>query len=82
MSSIQSHLYKSFLTGETSDVSIRITGAFNAAYRLHRVVLIQAGFWKNLFMGEFIEGSRKRAGHEEIFDVVLEDTNITRSAFE
>ncbi|KAE9409404.1 hypothetical protein BT96DRAFT_913524 [Gymnopus androsaceus JB14] len=83
-SDIQSHLYNSFLTGETSDVCIRISGAFNAVYKLHRVVLIQAGFWRDLFTGGFIESSlkRKTSFNEEVFDVVLEDRNVTRAAFE
>ncbi|KAJ4485478.1 hypothetical protein J3R30DRAFT_3283492 [Lentinula aciculospora] len=92
---IQSHLYNVFLTGQTSDISIRITGAFNATYKLHRVVLIQAGFWRDLFTGGFIESSGRRhtginsdakiaitSSGEEILDVILNDRNISRAAFE
>ncbi|KAJ3864587.1 hypothetical protein EV359DRAFT_40753 [Lentinula novae-zelandiae] len=97
---IQSHLYNSFLSGQTSDVSIRISGAFSATYRLHRVVLIQAGFWRDLFTGGFVESSVKlrttgrksdtrvassitnSSSGEEILDVVLDDRNISRAAFE
>ncbi|KAJ3849512.1 hypothetical protein EV368DRAFT_47176 [Lentinula lateritia] len=84
---IQSHLYNSFLSGQTSDVSIRISGAFSATYRLHRVVLIQAGFWKDLFTGGFVESSVKlrttgRKSDTRILDVVFDDRNISRAAFE
>lgn len=97
---IQSHLYNSFLSGQTSDVSIRISGAFSTTYRLHRVVLIQAGFWRDLFTGGFVESSVKlrttgrksdtrvassitnSSSGEEILDVVLDDRNISRAAFE
>ncbi|KAJ3802559.1 hypothetical protein GGU11DRAFT_672467 [Lentinula aff. detonsa] len=99
-SAIQSHLYNSLLTGQTSDICIRITGAFDATYHLHRVVLIQAGFWRDLFTGGFIESSAKRQttgfksgtridSHNSlssfgagILDVVLDDRNISRAAFE
>ena len=87
-SDIQSHLYNSFLTGQASDVCVRISGTFNATYRLHRVVLIQAGFWKDLFMGGFAESSITRHSRnepnsgEEVLDIVLDDRNITRAAFE
>ncbi|KAJ3724307.1 hypothetical protein DFJ43DRAFT_1003007 [Lentinula guzmanii] len=99
-SAIQSHLYNSLLTGQTSDICIRITGAFDATYHLHRVVLIQAGFWRDLFTGGFVESSAKRQttgfksgtridSHNslssfgaEILDVVLDDRNISRAAFE
>ncbi|KAJ3997893.1 hypothetical protein F5050DRAFT_1568403 [Lentinula boryana] len=99
-SAIQSHLYNSLLTGQTSDICIRITGAFYATYHLHRVVLIQAGFWRDLFTGGFVESSAKRQttgfksgtridSHNslssfgaEILDVVLDDRNISRAAFE
>ncbi|KAJ3894942.1 hypothetical protein GG344DRAFT_40003 [Lentinula edodes] len=97
---IQSHLYNSFLSGQTSDVCIRISGAFSATYRLHRVVLIQAGFWRDLFTGGFVESSVKlrttgrksdtrvassitnSSSGEDILDVVLDDRNISRAAFE
>ncbi|KAF9072661.1 hypothetical protein BDP27DRAFT_1445421 [Rhodocollybia butyracea] len=92
-SDIQSHLYNSFLTRQTSDVCIHISGAFNAIYRLHRVVLIQAGFWKSLFTGGFSESEAKKNSRqetnsynsslsEEVVHVVLDDRNITRAAFE
>lgn len=39
---LQSHLYTSFLQRKTADVALRISGSWNAVYRLHRVILIQA----------------------------------------
>jgi hypothetical protein len=38
----QAHVYNSFLQGRTSDVAIRIRGSWEAIYKFHRVVLIQA----------------------------------------
>lgn len=39
---LQSHLYEAFLSGETADISLRVSGSWNAVYRLHRIVLTQA----------------------------------------
>lgn len=39
---LQAHLYASLLEGHTADVTLRIRGAWEAIYKLHRVVLIQA----------------------------------------
>ena len=39
---IQSHLYASFLHSSTYDVALRVSGTWNAIYKLHRVVLIQS----------------------------------------
>ena len=39
---LQDHLYASFLEGSTADVALHISGSWNAVYRLHRVILIQA----------------------------------------
>ena len=38
----QAHIYNSFLQGRTSDVALRIRGSWDATYKFHRVVLIQA----------------------------------------
>src|SRR5712671_6914255 len=38
----QAHIYNSFLQGRTSDVAIRICASWDAIYKFHRVVLIQA----------------------------------------
>ena len=40
--SLQDHLYASFLEGSTADVALHISGSWQAVYKLHRVVLIQA----------------------------------------
>jgi hypothetical protein len=39
---VQSHLYASFLHASTYDVALRVSGTWNAIYKLHRVVLIQS----------------------------------------
>ena len=39
---LQNHLYASFLEGNTADVALHISGSWQAVYKLHRVVLIQA----------------------------------------
>ncbi|KAF8912903.1 hypothetical protein CPB84DRAFT_1957315 [Gymnopilus junonius] len=41
-SDIQSHLYSSFLQASTYDVALRVSGTWDAIYKLHRVVLIQS----------------------------------------
>ncbi|KAJ7293871.1 hypothetical protein C8J57DRAFT_1704523 [Mycena rebaudengoi] len=76
---LQRHLYASFVHSRTPDVAIRVKGAsWHAIYRLHRVVLIQAGFFSSLFTAGFAESSPK----PEVLDIVFDDANITRSAFE
>ncbi|KAK1215302.1 hypothetical protein PQX77_022093 [Marasmius sp. AFHP31] len=72
------HLYASFLHGHTADVVLRVVGTWSAIYRLHRVVLIQAGFFRSLFTSGFEEATSERKEIEVVFD----DTNITRAAFE
>ncbi|KAF9535770.1 hypothetical protein CPB83DRAFT_779953 [Crepidotus variabilis] len=80
---IQSHLYNSFIQGSTYDVAIRVTGNWTALYKLHRVVLIQSGFFRSLFTAGFVESkpNRPRSSSEEIC-VSFDDYNITRPAFE
>lgn len=39
---LQAHLFSSLLQGYTADVSLVVRGSWEAVYRLHRVVLIQA----------------------------------------
>jgi hypothetical protein len=39
---LQAHLFASLLQGHTADVSLVVHGSWEAVYRLHRVVLIQA----------------------------------------
>ncbi|KAK7035332.1 hypothetical protein VNI00_011863 [Paramarasmius palmivorus] len=72
------HLYESFLHAQTSDISLRAAGNWSATYRLHRVVLIQSGFFRSLFTSGFEESSSEKKDIEIVFD----DRNITRAAFE
>ncbi|KAF9478715.1 hypothetical protein BDN70DRAFT_879632 [Pholiota conissans] len=82
---IQTHLYNSFLHASTYDVALRVSGTWSAIYKLHRVVLIQSGFFRSLFTSGFAESSVRlvnlRNGTDEI-TVVFDDRNITRAAFE
>ncbi|EPQ61110.1 hypothetical protein GLOTRDRAFT_53870 [Gloeophyllum trabeum ATCC 11539] len=80
---IQTHLYKSFLEGRTADVILRVKGCWHALYKLHRVVLIQSGFFQSLFTGAFVESVHKfrASGHNSRADeveIVFDDPNITR----
>ncbi|KAF8876235.1 hypothetical protein CPB85DRAFT_1443891 [Mucidula mucida] len=83
---LQSHLYQSFLDGKTTDVALRISGSWHAIYHLHRVVLIQSGFFRSLFTAGFAESSSPRSPRQEStpeeLQVVFDDYNITRAAFE
>ncbi|TCD66782.1 hypothetical protein EIP91_000973 [Steccherinum ochraceum] len=82
---LQKHLYISFLERKTADVSLRVHGSWRATYKLHRVVLIQAGFFKSLFTAGFVESMTKAgSSHQEseVIDIVFDDPNITRAAFE
>lgn len=72
---IQSHLYASLLHARTPDVVLRVRASWHATYRLHRVVLIQSGFFNSLFTAGFAESSPRP---EEI-DIIFDDTNITRA---
>ncbi|KAJ7642289.1 hypothetical protein B0H17DRAFT_1105061 [Mycena rosella] len=74
---IQRHIYASLLHGRTPDTVLRVHASWNATYRLHRIILIQAGFFNSLFTAGFAESS---PSHE--VDIVFDDTNITRAAFE
>ncbi|KAI5115949.1 hypothetical protein M0805_003114, partial [Coniferiporia weirii] len=78
---IQSHLYHAFLHGRTADVALRVRGSWEGVYRLHRVVLIQADFFRLLFDGGFKESTAKQSAHDEV-NVIFDDPNITRAAFE
>ncbi|KAI0358924.1 hypothetical protein OH77DRAFT_1420423 [Trametes cingulata] len=82
---LQSHLYASFLQRKTADVALRISGSWHAVYRLHRVILIQAGYFQSLFTSGFSESKSRHPGHREdadYIDIVFDDLNITRAAFE
>ncbi|KAH9850649.1 hypothetical protein C2E23DRAFT_734831 [Lenzites betulinus] len=79
---LQSHLYASFLQRKTADVALRISGSWNAVYRLHRVILIQAGYFQSLFTSGFSESRAKHSSHRadpEYIDIVFDDLNITRA---
>ncbi|KAL5495695.1 hypothetical protein ACEPAI_1159 [Sanghuangporus weigelae] len=80
-SDIQSHLFSAFLSGRTADVALRVRGTWEGTYRLHRVVLIQAGFFRSLFDGGFREATGKQGTQGEV-SVTFDDPNITRAAFE
>ncbi|OCH92670.1 hypothetical protein OBBRIDRAFT_790967 [Obba rivulosa] len=82
---LQSHLYTSFLNRKTADVALRVQGSWHAVYNLHRVVLIQAGFFQSLFTGGFSESKGKLVhchSGPDVIDIVFDDPNITRPAFE
>ncbi|KAJ7171876.1 hypothetical protein C8R43DRAFT_27915 [Mycena crocata] len=72
---IQQHLYASFLHARTPDVTLRVRASWHAAYRLHRIILIQAGFFNSLFTAGFAESSPQP---DEI-DIIFDDANITRA---
>ncbi|EED81494.1 predicted protein [Postia placenta Mad-698-R] len=81
---LQSHLYQSFLTRKTADVALRVRGSWHAIYKLHRVILIQAGFFQSLFTSGFVESkaklaSSRRAEPDVIDIIVFDDPNITRA---
>lgn len=71
---LQSHLYRAFLDGRTHDVLLHVCGTWEGLYRLHRVVLIQSGFFKALFDGGF----READGDGKV-EVHFDDPNITRA---
>ncbi|GLB36572.1 hypothetical protein LshimejAT787_0308600 [Lyophyllum shimeji] len=81
---IQHHLYTSFLQGSTADVALRVHGSWDAIYKLHRVVLIQSGFFRSLFTAGFAESSPRPASANAPDEIVIhfDDPNITRAAFE
>ncbi|KAI0719102.1 hypothetical protein C8T65DRAFT_61104 [Cerioporus squamosus] len=79
---LQSHLYASFLQRKTADVALRVSGSWHAVYKLHRVILIQAGFFQSLFTSGFSESTSKFSSHRggpDYIDIVLDDPNITRA---
>ncbi|CAK5279880.1 unnamed protein product [Mycena citricolor] len=78
---VQEHIYSSLLNARTPDVAIRVRGlSWTAIYRLHRVVLTQSGFFDSLFAGGFAESTP--APLLEPINIIFDDANITRSAFE
>ncbi|TFY74563.1 hypothetical protein EWM64_g9451 [Hericium alpestre] len=84
-SDLQVHLYSSFLERKTADIALRVRGTWEAVYKLHRVVLIQAGFFRSLFTGGFVESTDRTTSsrrNPHLIEIVFDDTNITRAAFE
>ncbi|KAG6331604.1 hypothetical protein ID866_7486 [Astraeus odoratus] len=82
---LQQHIYSSLLESRTADISLHVRGTWEAAYKLHRVVLIQSGFFNSLFTGGFLESSPRPGGApsaQQDVNVVFDDLNITRAAFE
>ncbi|TFK88520.1 hypothetical protein K466DRAFT_488780 [Polyporus arcularius HHB13444] len=79
---LQSHLYASFLQRKTTDVALRVSGSWHAVYKLHRVILIQAGFFQSLFTSGFSESASQYSSHRvgpNHIEIVLDDPNITRA---
>ncbi|KIK99945.1 hypothetical protein PAXRUDRAFT_822217 [Paxillus rubicundulus Ve08.2h10] len=81
---LQQHIYNSLLESRTADVALHVRGTWEAVYKLHRVVLIQSGFFSSLFTAGFLESLPKLSSHPgpEQVDIVFDDRNITRAAFE
>ncbi|KAH7883965.1 hypothetical protein F5I97DRAFT_1814280 [Phlebopus sp. FC_14] len=80
---LQQHIYNSLLESRTADIALHVRGShWEAVYKLHRVVLIQSGFFSSLFTAGFLESSPKLGsqirGPEEV-DIVFDDRNITRA---
>lgn len=82
---LQQHIYKSLLESRTADVALHVRGTWQAVYNLHKVVLIQSGFFNSLFTTGFLESSPglsgSRSGQQDV-NIVFDDRNITRAAFE
>ena len=88
--SFMTHMSKALLHhgGLCSDVTI---AAFGRLYKLHRIVLVQAGFFNTMFCGGFSEAEDLPDGMELLnqgaqqgnrFDVHFPDPNMSRPAFE
>lgn len=73
--SLATHIHQALLTASCTDVTVKVP-QWGFKYALHRVVLVQAGFWEGLFQGGFEE----EAGGE--VEVGFGDGNIGRRAFE
>ncbi|KAH0838650.1 hypothetical protein J3R83DRAFT_6975 [Lanmaoa asiatica] len=73
---LQQHIYNSLLHARTPDVVLDVSGTWFARYKLHRIVLIRAGFFSSLFTAGFLESSNS-PGLQHV-DIVFDDRNITR----
>ncbi|KAI6159488.1 hypothetical protein EDD17DRAFT_1610737 [Pisolithus thermaeus] len=82
---LQQHIYNSLLESRTADVALHVRGTWQAIYKLHKVVLIQSGFFNSLFTTGFRESSPGPSGSlsaQQDINMVFDDRNITRAAFE
>ncbi|RXK42475.1 hypothetical protein M231_00029 [Tremella mesenterica] len=91
------HLYQSFLRGQCADVRL-IVRKWGAGWLVHRMILVQAGFFHSMFLSGFSEGNptswKTRKGKERAvedqedewtgddIELQFDDPNITRAAFE
>ncbi|TFL06281.1 hypothetical protein BDV98DRAFT_609942 [Pterulicium gracile] len=75
---IQSHLYAALLSSSTTDVALHVSGSWSAVYHVHRVVLIQSGFFHSLFTSGFAETPQHGKAPNKV-DVTFDDENITRA---
>ncbi|ORX35928.1 hypothetical protein BD324DRAFT_682080 [Kockovaella imperatae] len=91
---VSDHVYASFLSGKCADLRIWVR-KWGVGWRVHKMVLIQAGFFHSLFLGGFSEmhvHHRSDKGkdkalceddwHGENLELTFDDPNITRAAFE
>ncbi|KDQ19905.1 hypothetical protein BOTBODRAFT_27325 [Botryobasidium botryosum FD-172 SS1] len=82
---VQAHLYSSFLNGRNADVILNVRAVgWAVTYRLHAVVLVQAGFFHSLFNSDWRESTSDPAYSQRDCNVNVhfDDPNITRPAFE
>ncbi|KAJ7048143.1 hypothetical protein C8F01DRAFT_1214322 [Mycena amicta] len=76
---LQQHIYSAFINGLTPDITLLVrASSWSGNYRLHRVVLIQSGFFSSLFTAGFAES----APQPEVTIIFDDEPNITRAAFE
>ncbi|BEI83846.1 hypothetical protein CcaverHIS002_0404500 [Cutaneotrichosporon cavernicola] len=90
---LSDHLYRALKTGVCADVRIWVR-RWNVGWLVHKMVLVQAGFFQSLFMGGFSEDApprpRTKSQHVdgddewsgEDIELTFDDPNITRTAFE
>ncbi|KAJ9113873.1 hypothetical protein QFC19_000066 [Naganishia cerealis] len=73
------HLHSALLTGTCADITLLVP-QWARSYALHRVLLVQAGFWDGLWNHGFEEATRGDKGRQ--VEVWFSDGNITRKAFD
>lgn len=64
---LQAHLFSSLLQGHTADVSLVVRGSWEAVYKLHRVVLIQAVCRTESSTGHMAEQFRMQGFFHSLF---------------